>query len=423
MERQRSATLTLAAVAAVLVILTAIPVLRLTGSDTVLRLPVLALIAAVTFGVLIKDGGTTLNPRAGVAGVAFLVVGCVANLRADDSYQWLSLGAMVGIAAAGSILGASTVQHDVVRPLFQWVIGLALVQCVYAVYEAFAEPDPLWRGARVLPDGESVALRSELLDGFDRAQGTMGHPLVLAALALTAVTLVIATDAVRSNPVKVALVAVLGAGILATGSRNAVILLVGLLVVLWGAASWNVMVGRAVVFGIPVAVIAVILGQQKIADLFDSGSYSHRAGAIEVVPRLTSIRDFATMIFGDGSASTPRLQNAGLLQSDRFIAIDNQFLLLFIQYGLAGTLLITGLLVAAIRRDRGAARVVLAVWLVQFFIFDVLAWPSSAFVVWLAVGIAVSTRKADHDPEDPSDARRSETAPGAVRELWKSPAR
>ncbi|WP_143546273.1 hypothetical protein [Rhodococcoides fascians] len=395
-------------------ILTLIPVLRLTGADTSLRLPVLALIAIATIGVVIKDGGTTLHPSTGVAGTAFLVVGCIANLRADDTYQWLALGSMVGIAASGTILGASLVQHNVVRPVFQWVIGIAAAQCAYAVVEVMAGIEPLWRGARVMPDGESVAIRSELIEGFARAQGTLGHPLVLAALALMAVTLTIATDAVPRLPARLSLLAVLTAGILASGSRNAVIVLGALLLILWGARTWTAMLGRAMFFGIPILLVAAILGSERIAEFFDSGSYSHRAGALEVVPKLFNIRDFPTLMFGDGSASTPRLQNAGLLQSDRFIAIDNQFLLLFIQYGLAGTLLVSGILIAAIRRDRGTARVVIGVWLAQFFIFDALAWPSSAMLLWLSVGIAASLRKVHHVREDPSDDREREASPRSV---------
>lgn len=392
-KRSRSTNRTLYAAVAVLILLTAVPVLRLTGGDTGLRIPILGAIALITVFVVAKDHGSMMSPNVAVAGSAFIACGAVSNLMASDRYQWITFAAFAGVAVTGIVLGASVAAHNLVRPVFQWVIGIAAAQCAYAVYEVLVSADPLWRGARVLPDGESVAIRSELIEGFTRAQGTLGHPLVLAALTLMAVTLTIATDAVPRTPARLTLLAVFTAGILASGSRNAVLLLGALLVILWGAKSGRVMAARAVFFGIPIGAIAGILAIARIGEFFDSGSYSHRAGAFEVIPRLFDIRGFLTTVFGDGSASTPRLQTAGLLQSDRFIAIDNQVLLLFIQYGLAGVLLVMGLFVAALRRDQGTARIVIAVWVVQFFVFDVLAWPSSAFLVWLAVGIAVSNRK------------------------------
>ncbi|NIL77581.1 hypothetical protein [Rhodococcus sp. B10] len=403
MPRTPSAKITLAATVGVILALTAIPVLRLTGADTALRLPILAAIALVTIVTVVKDRGTTLRPGVIVALGMFIVSGSIANLRANDSYQWLTLAAFAGIAIAGLVLGASVRAHGVERPVFRWVIGVAAAQSLYAIYEVVSGAEPLWRGANIRRDGESIRLQSTLIDGFERAQGTLGHPLVLAALALIAVSMIVATDAVAKAHYRVALIVLLAGGIVASGSRNAVLVLIALVLVTWGASTWGAMAARGLFFGVPLALIGLALSEDRIRELLDSGSFTHRAGAIAVVPRLSDVRGFLSMAFGDGSASTPRLLNAGLLQSDRFLAIDNQFLLLFIQYGLAGLVLICGLIFAAIQRDAGAVRLMLVVWIAQFFIFDVLAWPSSAILLWLCVGLAYSRRAPSQDNESVED--------------------
>ncbi|WP_285189975.1 hypothetical protein [Rhodococcus sp. MEB041] len=392
MNPRGSAPLTRRAGILLVLILTCVPVLRLEPADARYRLAVLAVVAVTTLAVFLKDGGLALQPRILPLGVSLVAVGTAANLRANDAYQWLAFGALVGIAGAGFVVGSSMARHDVVRPVFRWLIAIVTAQAAYAVYEAREGIDPLWRGATVdSATGRSTPLRSELIEGYFRAQATYGHPLVLASACLMAVVLVVTTDAVLKNSHRFLLVGVLSAGIVASGSRNAVIILAGVLLFVWGARNWRVTAARALFFGTPLAFIAVILLWDRIQEFIGTGSFYHRAGAFDVVTKLFERRDLVPLMVGDGSASTPRLQRQGVLQSATFVAIDNQFILLFIQYGLLGLGLVAALILLGFRsKDRGL-RLVMAVWLVQFFVFDVLAWPSAAMLLWLAVGIGAYT--------------------------------
>lgn len=392
MTPRGSATLTRRAGILLVLILTCVPVLRLEAADAQYRLAVLAVVAVTTLVVFLKDGGIALPPRVLPVGISLVAVGTAANLRADDAYQWLSLGAMVGIAAAGIVVGSSMARHDVVRPVFRWLIAIVTVQAAYAVYEAREGIDPLWRGAVVDPaTGKSTPLRSELIEGYFRAQATYGHALVLASACLMVVVLILTTDAVPKNSHRFALLTVLSAGIIASGSRNAVIILAVVLLFVWGARNWRVTAARALFFGTPLAFIAIVLLWDRIQTFIETGSYYHRAGALDVVTRLFERRDLVPLMIGDGSASTPRLQRQGILQSATFIAIDNQFVLMFIQYGLLGLGLVVALIYLGFRSKDRAVRLVLTVWLVQFFVFDVLAWPSAAMLMWLVVGVGAYT--------------------------------
>ncbi|MEU2002079.1 hypothetical protein ACH47B_13405 [Rhodococcus sp. NPDC019627] len=381
-----------------LAILFAVPIMRVSGEHTFLRIPVLASIVALAALALARSKARVSGRLLAALG-GILATGTLANLRVDDPYQWSTLGMFGIIAATGLIFGAATVRMDAIRPVYACVVFLAAAEAALALFELQTVMEPLWRGGKVLPDGESVAMRSELIPGLLRAQGTFAHPLILASVLLVAVAITLGSDVfVGKAWMKWGVTALCTAGIAASGSRNAVILLALLFIALAGKRALRGLWARLVIYGVPLAVIAAILLYPQLSYVVTTGSWTHRIGSITALPEFAFGRDTLTMFIGDGTASTPRLLQAGLLFSNRFLAVDNQFVLILIQFGLIGFVLMCGILVAALSRSSRLTRILLALFVAQFFVFDVLAWPSVAVLLWIAVGLAFSTAPQSEEP-------------------------
>lgn len=379
--------------------LLAVPIMRVSSADSGLRMPILALVSALAVVAFIRSKAKIPGwPCAAVLGL--LAVGTVANLRAADPYQWSSLGVLVLIAFAGLAFGSAVASVDALRPVYAGVIYASLAASALAVVEFLTEMEPLWRGGRVLSDGQSVAMRSDLLPGYVRAQATFGHPLILAAVLLVAVALALGSDVFAKRSTRWLVVALLAAGILASGSRNAAVLLALLLIAMAGKRAFRGWLPRLVFFGVPFAIIGFALFASEIASALASGSFTHRFGSISVLPQYAFGRDTVGMLFGDGAASTPRLLRSGFLQSDNFLAVDNQFMLALVQFGLLGFLAFAAVTVVAFRRARGLSRILIALFAAQCFIFDLLAWPAVALMLWFTIGtIAAETQKKRETPE------------------------
>lgn len=380
--RPPSTTAAVAALVAVAVVV-AIPVNRLQDGYGSLRSLVPLLLAALAAVAAIRCRPLAANLVAVVMGVLGFAV--LATVQHSDQGAWRNLVLFAVTALAGVLLGGSVAAARAGRPVGIGLVVLAAAEAGYAAYEALGGAEPLWVGAAIRPDGTSAPLPNLLIDGLTRAQGTFGHPLPLACFLLVALVI-----ALRLRPfprlARLALVLLLVAGLVATGSRNALIL-AGLIVFLKagrGAASGRM---AALVAGSAVALMVALPSLSSTYGSFaETGSFTHRIGTLDSMGRLLTERDAIASLFGDGSASAFRLFRQGFFAADGLFAVDNQIVLLLAEYGLVGVVAVVWLLAAAVSRSRGTARVVLLVLLAQFFIFDALAWPGVAVLLWGAVG-------------------------------------
>lgn len=350
---------------------------------------VVALTAAA--GVRRLEIGPLRWPAAWSLPVSYLCL-VVLTTWPGDRVTWLGLAAVLVPAGCCFVLAGACNPAERRLAVRAFVV-LAALEATYAVYEALVQAAPLWSPAgRTSDGGPRVLLNEILLNGWARAQGTLSHPLPLAMVLLVALTLVVSSDAFRGRLPRLALVGLLLLGIVAAGSRSGLLIALIVLLVsfsrrwlvsavlgLYGAAT----AGTALlVFGlVPVAALEALVS---------GGSFTHRAGALDAVGRLTDAATTTELLFGRGAGSISALFDAGLLQDDGFRAVDNQMVTTYATTGLVGVGLVLSLVVLALVRGR-------LPWLTPVFAtaamglsFDVLLWPVSAALVAVVVAFAVA---------------------------------
>jgi hypothetical protein len=388
----RRETTALVATVAVIITVVAIPMNRLPSEFSSLRIGALALVAFVTVLVIIRVGITLTMPL--VAALVYFVFAAVATSAYPDSNEW-DIFALISIASfAGVILSGTIVKLGLWPRVCGLFIAVAVLEALYALVETLADLPHLWVGARQLNDGTSVSLNSELIPGLVRAQGTLAHPLMLALLLTVALALALNKKALPSAPARLLIVVALVGGIAATGSRSALLLAIFLLVF---RSSESRQEARLPIL-LAIVAIAIVLAFPLISPAIDSlmgtGSYTHRLGAIQSVSSLL-MREPLSILIGDGSASSIRMFAEGLLQNDGLAAVDNQYVMTFIETGVVGLIIVVGLLVSAFFRASFEIRSVVIVLIVQFSVFDALIWPMSAFIFWFFIGLAHAQSQAE----------------------------
>ena len=150
------------------------------------------------------------------------------------------------------------------------------------------------------------------------------------------------------------------------------------------------MIWSAIAAGILV-IAGVLTGQLSFSfvdEFAASGSCTHRAAAFDAFGQLMTRQSLLHTVIGNGFGGIQSLFSAGLLQTDGFDVVDNEFVA---QLGQAGLIGLVALAVLTIRplfaKDwhwRGATLVVLA----NCMIYDWLSWPNSATIALFVLGCA-----------------------------------
>ena len=383
-----------------------IPALRLSGELGQLRLVVPAVLAMSGTALLARV--KFLAPAGLVwALVAAFLIQALATAAVMDPYQWETLALTITVVYAGLAVAGSTTKLCLWRSVAGLMIAMAAAQAALGLFELAFLDQPLWRGGRILPSGQSVALRNELIPSMTRVQGTLAHPLPYAFTLILGCALLMRSESGRRVG-KFLLWALFAAAIIASGSRNAIALFV--IVTLLGMIKPR-QVGR---FGFAtfVAAIGSILAlpfiMEQIDRLTGSGSVFHRMGALESIERLIFARGFWPSVIGDGSASTPRLFSTGLLQTDGFEAVDNQYVLTLAQEGLIGAAILIGIFLVAFKRADATLKLLLVAIFAECMIFDLLSWPSMAIYAWVFIGVAMGRKPARRDERGDRIAQHEE---------------
>lgn len=329
----------------------------------------------------------------------YLVELAMATVAAHDKDQWRLLGFHAGIGILFLCL-ATKASTDERRLVVRGVLWFAAVAAVYGLYEMVAQPAPLLAHAAETPAGTPMALQSEILPSLTRAQATFGHPLPFAFMLLLATALVLGRAIQIRPPVRLGLVALLLAGIVASGSRSALIIAVVLVLFSLTRRSWlSAMVGVYAMFTIIVALAAFGFFSSRVVETFtDSGSVSHRLGAFDAAQRLWADQGTPTILFGNGFGSPQRLFEAGLLQTDGFTAVDDQLVLTLATGGLAALLLLIVWILLPFLKGEPQFRAAIMAGVGMFLSFDLLAWPSSFGLLAAVLGMALPRRASvGHD--------------------------
>ncbi|WP_298461444.1 O-antigen ligase family protein [uncultured Cellulomonas sp.] len=225
-----------------------------------------------------------------------------------------------------------------------------------------------------------------------RPGGTQGHPIVFGAVAVTATALALARRP-RWWPIAAGLTTL---GVAVSGSRSAflALLVVAAVHVLArrerGRLVTRGTVGIAVV-GVVAALAAAVAAPAAAGDLWRSfllrlqigGDVSAGARTLRLQLAWEQItRDPATFLLGAGPGAEQRLLQSARIGDGQAVTLDNFYVSVWLDYGLAAVLALAVPLLVAVVRGRGAGRLVLAVLAVEMAFFYVLTWPAA-----MAIGI------------------------------------
>jgi hypothetical protein len=287
------------------------------------------------------------------------------------------------------------------RLFLDGVILLGVAQAVLAVLEVAKIAIPPFGPATTNGAELPHPINTELI----RAQGMLGHPILLGMLLVVAM-LILAFRRPRSSLwVLIAGEAVLALGAYLSGSRSA--WAIGAVCLIFALVSERASVVAKMFLAIAlVAVLSFALLDQRAFSLIagqwdrfsESGSYSHRADFWTYVGQLANLRSSSEVLFGSGVGSELELFNRGLLQQDGFQVVDNQFLTTLATIGIAGAFALVVLSLVGAFRLRGGARLAFISLCLMFFIFDELRWlgpPILFFSLLGLVGIPLDARSAE----------------------------
>ena len=272
-----------------------------------------------------------------------------------------------------------------------FVILVGCAESIYGVAEMLAHLAPIWT------DATTAGRASQILPGFTRAQGTLAHPLPLALLSIVGIALLLSRRYTDQRRGIIPGVTILTLGVIATGSRSALVLIALLLAFSIGRRAWSILSVAAGlgVLGLLGLAAGGFFSSNVWTNFVRGDSLSHRNGALDAVPRLLQDQSIGSVVFGNGYFSAPSLFARGLLQQGSFFAIDNQLVTTLVETGLLGVLLLS--VVCSIIFVRAARYRMLIFTIVAFFFtFDLLSWPSAATL--FAFSIALVFRR--HDAEE-----------------------
>lgn len=376
---------------AALTVLIVVPVQNI-GSYGNLKYIALACVVGLVVGAIIRRHPSVKGRLRGLwLFSAYFGLVALATPRSTEPSAWLLfLGAVV--AGLGPAILSTMSNMTERKSLANFLVYAGALEAAYAVFEMVAGPPPIWGQATVSDDGAPKIMYNQILSGFIRAQGTMGHPLPLALLLLVSLALLVRGVGPNSGRWKFVVGALLVMGCFAAGSRSALAIAIVLVFLGVGRNRWKA-VGVGSYLLILVALFATAAGFLE-SDVYQrfvtSDSLSHRSGAIDAVPGLLENQGGTETFFGNGYFSAYELYRAGLLQVGNFFAVDNQFVMTLVEGGVFGVALLIGLIFVAIKRINPAVRLGLAAVVVFFLTFDVLSWPSGMGLFGAFIGLAVS---------------------------------
>lgn len=380
-----------------------VPVARLEAGSAGLRAATIVGLLVLTGVAVFRSGGFRMDAVGGLVVVLVALTGAVATYSPFPGaiLQWALISATL---VCGYVQGAILYNLNLVSWASRTFVTIAVVFGLYAIVESAFGLQPLWRGGNIRPNGESIAMASTILPGLSRAQATLAHPLPLAFILLLALAVALIVPARRRSR-QLLTVAVLLGGMVATGSRNALVFALLVLLVAWARRLNH---ARVLIYMLAVASVGVGLALLINSNLVETGSFTHRVGALESVNRLFGEQSMRNLAFGTGADGIIDLFSRGVLQDDGLHAVDNQYVFSLAASGVVGLLATVAAFVIAALRGSEVVRLGVAVIALQAVVFDLLAWPATALLAWMLVGMAgPKTRALFREIEADRDIGRS----------------
>ncbi|TQJ30871.1 hypothetical protein [Microbacterium sp. SLBN-146] len=267
------------------------------------------------------------------------------------------------------------------------VLVLAAAQTVLGVAEVFGGVEPVW-GYRGGLERENP-FQTDLV----RAQGTMGHPIVLGYLEGLAVVLAWANPFRLRQAVRLPLLGAAVVGVVLSGTRSAVLVAAIAITahIVLRLDAFRLLRGLFLLLAAAVLVAVLDFGLTQLAlDTIDSGSWVHRLGSLQAVPNLLG-REGWELWWGSGYGSERELFSRGyIVLTYGLPVVDNFFVYLLGTTGIVGLALTLAILVFAFLRGQRYIKAAVIYVTGMFFSFDTTVWFSSGVLMFVVLAIAAS---------------------------------
>ncbi|GGL87379.1 O-antigen ligase family protein [Nakamurella endophytica] len=351
-------------------------------------------------------------PAVTISLALFWVVVFVGGVRYGTGLDYTETAFTLAMVASLSAV-VSTFDRRDVGILVGGILVVCGIQLAFAVAETFLGLSaPRGYGTR---SGSTFDV-NELLPWTGRAPGTFGHAIPLGLFMAVAALLVLFHLRRLRLSVRIGMAALFVLGLMLSGTRSALLSVV--IALLFGLCSsrltrhylaWRLATCLAALgFGVFSGVSELV----SSLGLEGTGSLDHRLAALDALDKLFG-RSVPELLFGSGAGSISRLFDLGLLQTDNFTAVDNQWVTLFALGGFVGVGCVVGALVASFRGIPPTVRPALISMFLMFFSFDLFDRLSTLvlFVAILGCGSLGRWRAEEEDRRPAPGAAGSPEVP------------
>jgi hypothetical protein len=286
------------------------------------------------------------------------------------------------------------------RLFMLFVAGLACAEAVLAMLEVVGVTKPVW-GLLGGPIPDWGIENNLMPSASTRGMGTTAHPIPLGMFCAFGALFLLVSRRLRSWLV-ILLLAILLGGIIASGTRSALIAFVVVLVGAFLTHQGRVDKAKLAWMSAICCILALTVNTAALlgaSNLPGAVSFEHRAEALTVLPAIIN-QGPARLIFGTNPDTSHDLSSLDYLKSSRIDAIDNQWVTLLVQYGLVGFLLLLGVIVSMIQSRSWDRRVAAAAFVVSTWSFEVISWNIGVLILFVIA--QQSFGGSDQEQCDPS---------------------
>lgn len=343
-------------------------------------------------------------PSLAMCVLAVVVFLRVRNRRNCGRYMWVVPLYIIATILVGATRGeidavnAALLQLAAVLPLvmlypiadrttvlrfLRFFIAIAVVEALLGIIEVARLSRPAWG---YLGDVNEYEKQNQFVQSFDlRGMGTLAHPIPLGMMCAFSIVLLIQLPVFRSRVTTMIAIAVLSAGILASGTRTAALACVaGVIVAVLHMRSSKRLAWTSV---LTVFAGVLILWIDIVRILGFSGieathSFTHRQDGWRAWPTLFS-RPVTHVAMGTSEQERNELEAFSYLNSG-FAAVDNAWVSVTLSWGLVGLVSAALVFLVPMLRVRDS-RPLIAMLFVFSFSFDLLVWNIGLFVLLVAI--------------------------------------
>jgi hypothetical protein len=349
--------------------------------------PLLGYSILVAVALLYAQRGKITIPNGTVLLLLFIVV----TASADPAESTVRKFAFPAILALICYVAAA---HADPKTILRFVVYVALGEVAIAILQSRGSLNLPWES--LAPGYGTGVFENEILTGHLRTPGTFGHPLPLSFLFVIAIGILARGKDLFAARTRALYGALIITGCLLAGARSSLIIIAVALVFFAGTQRHaGTRFAKGAYFTAWALLAAVTVGafqSSVVQKLLHSGSVSHREGAYASIPHLFNRQGNTQILIGNGWLGTIKLFERGLLQTDGFKAVDNQFVTLLVTSGLVGLLLFAGVAYRSLRWADPVTRLPVLCGLGMFAIFDVLLWQSTFVLLVAMMGLAAGSR-------------------------------